>query len=74
MDDCAPRPLTDDPGTGLVKIDAAPFRGQVPRDDVAAVIARLLPEPRASRRVLYVNGGEQPLEAALEAVLEQPAR
>jgi nucleoside-diphosphate-sugar epimerase len=68
-----PGPLTDDPGTGLVQIDAAPFRGDVPRDDVAAVIARLLPEPRASRRVLYVSGGAQPLEAALEAVLYQPA-
>ncbi len=68
-----PGPLTDDPGTGLVQIDAAPFRGQVPRDDVAAVIARLLPEPRASRRVLYVSGGARPLEAALEAVLSQPA-
>jgi nucleoside-diphosphate-sugar epimerase len=69
-----PGPLTDDPGRGLVHIDVAPFRGQVSRDDVAAVIARLLPEPRASRRVLYVSGGEQPLEAALEAVLAQPVR
>jgi nucleoside-diphosphate-sugar epimerase len=69
-----PGPLTDDPGRGLVQIDAAPFRGPVPRDDVAAVIARLLPEPRASRRVLYVSAGEQPLEAALQAVLSQPAR
>ena len=69
-----PGPLTDDPGTGLVQIDPTPFRGQVPRDDVAAVIARLLPEPRASRRVLYVSGGAQPLEAELEAVLSQPAR
>jgi nucleoside-diphosphate-sugar epimerase len=69
-----PGRLTDDPGTGLVQIDAAPFRGHVPREDVAAVIARLLPEPRASRRVLYVNGGEQTVERALEAVLAQPAR
>jgi nucleoside-diphosphate-sugar epimerase len=69
-----PGRLTDGPGNGLVRIDAASFRGQVPRDDVAAVIARLLPDPRAARRVLYVNGGDQPLEAALETALEQPAR
>ena len=68
-----PGRLTDDRGTSRVRIDAAPFRGQVPRDDVAAVIARLLHDPRVSRRVLYVNGGEQPIEQALEGVLSAPA-
>jgi len=68
-----PGRLTDDRGTSRVRIDAAPFRGHVPRDDVAAVIARLLHDPRVSRRVLYVNGGEQPIEQALEGVLSAPA-
>ena len=40
----------------------------VPRDDVAALLARLLHDERAAHRVLYVNGGDQPLEQALEAV------
>jgi uncharacterized protein YbjT (DUF2867 family) len=64
-----PGGLTDDPGTGQVRLDSAPFRGRVPRDDVAAVLARLLPDPRASHRILYVNGGSEPIEDALARVL-----
>jgi hypothetical protein len=40
-----PGALTDEPGTGNVRIDTAPFSGSVPRDGVAAVIARVLPDP-----------------------------
>lgn len=64
-----PGGLTDDPGTGRVRLDSAPFRGRVPRDDVAAVLARLLSDPRASHRVLYVNGGSEPIEEALTRAL-----
>jgi nucleoside-diphosphate-sugar epimerase len=60
-----PGGLTDDPGTGRVRVDSAPFRGRVPRDDVAAVLARLLADPRAPHRVLYVNGGSEPIDEAL---------
>jgi uncharacterized protein YbjT (DUF2867 family) len=60
-----PGGLTDDPGGGGLRIGAEPFRGQVPRDDVAAVIASLLGEPSAAGKVLYVNGGSEPLGAAL---------
>jgi nucleoside-diphosphate-sugar epimerase len=67
-----PGRLTDDPGTGRVRIDSAPFRGQVPRDDVAAVLAGLLGDRRAARQLLYVSGGEQPVEQALDAVLGGP--
>jgi nucleoside-diphosphate-sugar epimerase len=63
-----PGALTDGPGTGRVRIDAEPFRGQVPRDDVAAVLALILHDSRACRRVLYVNGGDDPIEEALQAV------
>jgi hypothetical protein len=35
---------------------------------VAAVLAGLLDGDRFSRRVLYVNGGEDPIEQALERV------
>ena len=65
-----PGGLTDDPGTGRVRIDTAPFRGQVRRDDVAEVLAAVLHDPRATHRILYVNGGEEPLEHALAGVLE----
>ncbi len=64
-----PGGLTDDPGAGRVRIDTEPFRGQVAREDVAAVVARLLHEPRAVGRLLYVNGGEESIEVALERVL-----
>jgi uncharacterized protein YbjT (DUF2867 family) len=64
-----PGPLTDDEGTGGVRIEAFPFRGQVSRDDVAAVLASLLADPRAARRLLYVSGGEDSIEQALEKVL-----
>ena len=64
-----PGPLSDDPGTGRVRVDPTPGRGTVSRDDVAAVLARLLHDERAAHRVLYVNSGDQPLDQALEAVL-----
>jgi uncharacterized protein YbjT (DUF2867 family) len=64
-----PGALTDHPGTGRVRVDPTTGRGTVPRDDVAAVLARLLHDERAAHRVLYVNGGDQPLDHAVEAVL-----
>jgi nucleoside-diphosphate-sugar epimerase len=67
-----PGGLTDDAGSGSVRIDAEPFSGSVPRDDVASVLARLLADSRSARRILYVNSGEQPIERALDAVLANP--
>lgn len=66
-----PGGLTDDPGTGRVRLESTPFRGQIPRDDVAAVLAGLLRDPRSARRLLYLNSGEQPVEQALDAALSQ---
>ena len=63
-----PGGLTDDPGTGRVRIDTEPFRGRIPRDDVASVLDALLAEPLAIRRVLYLNAGEVPIEQALAAL------
>ncbi|MBV9006168.1 MAG: SDR family oxidoreductase [Solirubrobacterales bacterium] len=62
-----PGRLTDKPGTGRVRIQSTPFRGEVPRDDVAAVLDALLETPRAIGRILYVNGGNDPIEEALES-------
>jgi nucleoside-diphosphate-sugar epimerase len=64
-----PGPLTDDPGTGRVRIDTTPFRAEVPRDDIASVLAAVLHEPRAAGRILYVSAGEEPLPLALAAAL-----
>jgi nucleoside-diphosphate-sugar epimerase len=65
-----PGGLTDDAGTALVKVSTDPFRGQIPRDDVAAVIDALLQDPRTVQKTLYVNGGDQPIQNALNGVLE----
>jgi nucleoside-diphosphate-sugar epimerase len=67
-----PGGLTDDPGTGRIRIDVDPFRGRVARDDVAEVLAGVLHDPRANHRILYVNGGEEPIAQALERVLAAP--
>jgi nucleoside-diphosphate-sugar epimerase len=69
-----PGRLTDDPGTELVHIAADPTRGDVPRDDVAAVLAAVTHHPRAGRRVLYVHSGDQPVDEALDAVLAGAGR
>jgi uncharacterized protein YbjT (DUF2867 family) len=61
--------LTDDPGTGQVRIQTDPMRDQVTREDVAAVLAAVLAEPRSARQTIYVVGGEDAIEQALEAVL-----
>jgi uncharacterized protein YbjT (DUF2867 family) len=61
--------LTDDPGTGRVRIQTDPIRDQVTRDDVAGVLAAVLAEPRSARLTIYLVWGEDPIEEALEAVL-----
>jgi nucleoside-diphosphate-sugar epimerase len=64
-----PGRLQDDPGGGQVRIGTEPFRGEVSRDDVAAVLAAVLDQPRAVRKILYVSAGEQPIGDALAAAL-----
>jgi uncharacterized protein YbjT (DUF2867 family) len=64
-----PTSLTDDPGGGTVEVSPDPLRGEVCRDDVAAVLAAVIHEPRFARRVIYVRSGESPVESALEELL-----
>lgn len=63
-----PGRLTDEPGTGRVRVDLEPFRGEVPRADVAAVLDELLGRTTAVRRILYVNAGETAPGAALDVL------
>jgi uncharacterized protein YbjT (DUF2867 family) len=63
-----PGPLTNDPGTGRVRLETEPFRDEVTRDDVAAVLAAVISDPRLDRTVLYLSGGDVPIEQALSAV------
>lgn len=60
--------LTDDPGTGTVWLAPKVERGEIPREDVAAVIAALLAEPATVGRVLELVGGNTAVGEAVTAV------
>ena len=64
-----PGSLTDDPGSGRATISIDPVRDRVAREDVATVLAAVLAEPRSAGRTLYVVGGDDPIDEALEAAL-----
>lgn len=64
-----PGMLTDDPGSGRVRIQEEPIRAEVSRDDVAAVLAAVVDESRAVSRVLYVVGGDDLIGEALLAAI-----
>ncbi|MCW2676223.1 MAG: NAD(P)H-binding [Modestobacter sp.] len=63
-----PGRLTDDPGTGRVRLDRHVERGDVPRDDVAAVLAALLDDPK-SGAVIELVSGDTPIAEAVAAVV-----
>jgi nucleoside-diphosphate-sugar epimerase len=63
-----PGPLTDAPGTGRVKVSTDAFRGDVPRADVAAVLDALLGERLAVGQIVYLGGGDDPVEQALRSL------
>ncbi|QMU77323.1 SDR family oxidoreductase [Streptacidiphilus sp. PB12-B1b] len=64
-----PGRLTDDVGTGRVRLAESTGRGAVTRDDVAAVLVALLDEPRTAGRTLELIGGDVPVGEAVQAVV-----
>jgi uncharacterized protein YbjT (DUF2867 family) len=62
-----PGRLTDDAGTGRVRLTTDPVRGAIPREDVAAVLAAILHEPRAAGLTLYLLEGGDDVAGALAA-------
>lgn len=58
-----PGGLTDDPGTGRVRLERHVERGSIPRDDVAAVLLAFLDSPRDGAVVELVAGGVPVAEA-----------
>lgn len=62
-----PGGLTDDPGTGLVLLEPSVPRGRVSRDDVAEVLVALLDEPATVGLTLELIGGEDLVDAAVQA-------
>jgi uncharacterized protein YbjT (DUF2867 family) len=63
-----PGGLTDDEGTGLVRIAASTGRGQIPRADVAAVLLACLDEPGTIGKSFDVISGETPIAEAVAAL------
>ena len=60
-----PGGLTNEPGTGLVSLDLSLPRGQVPREDVAAVLVGLLDANDTIGLTLELTRGETPIEIAI---------
>jgi nucleoside-diphosphate-sugar epimerase len=61
-----PGRLTDAPGTGLVRLGPPPIHpGSISRDDVAAVLVRLLDSPGSVRQTLELVSGADPVAEAV---------
>ncbi|NBE50107.1 SDR family oxidoreductase [Streptomyces boluensis] len=63
-----PGMLTNDAGTGLVRLAASTGRGPVPRDDVAAVLAELVDAPGTVGLTLELVSGGTPVSVAVKDV------
>jgi uncharacterized protein YbjT (DUF2867 family) len=62
-----PGRLTDDPGTGRVTLGHGIEYGEIPRDDLAAVLAEIL-HARKTNDVVEVVSGPTPIEEAVAAL------
>lgn len=60
-----PGKLTDDAGTGTVTIADSTGYGEIPREDVAAVILAALDSSDAGGRTFELIGGDTPVDEAL---------
>ncbi|MER5447995.1 NAD(P)H-binding protein [Streptomyces sp. NPDC002766] len=63
-----PGMLTNDAGTGLVRLEAHTGRASIPRDDVAAVLAELVDSAATAGLTLEVVGGSTPVSVAVKSV------
>lgn len=65
-----PGSLTDREAAGTVRLGETGIeRGEVSREDVAAVIVEVLHEPRTVGKTLELVGGDTPIDEAVRAVL-----
>jgi uncharacterized protein YbjT (DUF2867 family) len=60
-----PSRLTDEPGTGQIETGDGVTASSVSRDDVAAVVARVLVTPSTVRRTIDFNNGAVPVDDAI---------
>ena len=63
-----PGMLTNDAGTGLVRLEAHTGRASIPRDDVAAVLAELVDSAATAGLTLELVGGSTPVSVAVKSV------
>jgi uncharacterized protein YbjT (DUF2867 family) len=63
-----PGTLTNDAGTGRVRLAESLPRGQVPRDDVAAVLAAVLDSPNTIGKTVDLISGDTPIAEAVKAI------
>ncbi|WAZ23465.1 SDR family oxidoreductase [Streptomyces cinnabarinus] len=63
-----PGMLTNDAGTGLVRLEAHTGRGPIPRDDVAAALAELIDTPATAGLTLELVSGSAPVTVAVKSV------
>ncbi|MFJ2609378.1 SDR family oxidoreductase [Streptomyces sp. NPDC087425] len=63
-----PGMLTNDAGSGLVRLEAHTGRGPIPRDDVAAVLAELLDTTATAGLTLELISGSTPVSVAVKSV------
>jgi uncharacterized protein YbjT (DUF2867 family) len=63
-----PGGLTNEPGTGRVNAGESVGRGEIPRDDVAEVIAVVLQTPSTIGKTFDLVSGETPVQEAVEAL------
>jgi len=61
-----PGRLTNEPGEGMVAISKKLDRGEIPREDVAAVLAEVLETPETIGKEFDLLSGNQPIRQALE--------
>jgi uncharacterized protein YbjT (DUF2867 family) len=63
-----PGGLTNDPGTGRVSLGENLRGGQVPRDDVAAVLTAVLDSPNTIGKTVDLVSGDRPIAEAVAAI------
>jgi uncharacterized protein YbjT (DUF2867 family) len=65
-----PGRLTDDPASGLVALSPDLRRGEIPRADVAAVVAAVLDDDRTIRKQWNLVGGQVTIPEAVDAAVQ----
>jgi uncharacterized protein YbjT (DUF2867 family) len=63
-----PGGLTDEPGTGRVRVGTGLDYARIPRDDVAAVLLAVLEEPGSVGKTFELVSGDTPIEDAVRSL------